>query len=224
MIIAVSDYDKNLALTEKICDEARITTIHNGMPDIDQALLAHPAKEPPQIIMTARFEIQKDHRTLFNALRQLKDYPWKLKLIGDGPLMDKSKKAAVESGLEERIVFLGSRSDVAEQLAESQIFVLSSHWEGLPRSIIEAMRAGLPIVATDVGGCKELVAPGENGFLFPKNDEGALLKVLKELLLDQKERERLGKESRKRFLRSFSFDLMFRATLSVYSEIITRKR
>ncbi|CAM5677013.1 Mannosyl transferase OS=Lysinibacillus sphaericus OX=1421 GN=LS41612_05020 PE=4 SV=1 [Lysinibacillus sphaericus] len=92
---------------------------------------------------------------MLEALLALRDIPWHLQFIGDGSLRLSLENYVKDKGLSERVTFLGNQLDVTTLLAESQIFVLLSDWEGLPISIIEAMRAGLPIIATNVGGVNE---------------------------------------------------------------------
>src|SRR5699024_6423825 len=106
---------------------------------------------------------------------------WSLDLIGDGPLKDAIATLATDLGLWERIRFLGQRHDVAEHLARAQVFLLLSNWEGLPLSILEAMRAGLPVIASDVGGCNEAVVDGETGFVVQRGDVDALRERLTQL-------------------------------------------
>ncbi len=156
-IITVSEYDRQLALQEKVAPEEKMVTIHNGMPDISPELYADPGAEPPRIIMVARFDSQKDHATLLRALSGLKHLSWNLELVGDGPLLEETKKLASDLGIAKRVNFTGATNDVPERLSKSQIFVLSTNWEGLPLTIIEAMRAGLPVIASNVGGCSEAV-------------------------------------------------------------------
>lgn len=149
-IITVSDYDRKLAIKYKITYPNKIITIHNGMPDIDTTLFAKPEVEPVHLIMVARFEEQKDHILLLETLEELKDLPWTLELVGDGPLMGIVREKAEKLGISDKIQFSGACDDVPCRLAKAQIFILTSKWEGFPRSILEAMRAGLPVIASDV--------------------------------------------------------------------------
>lgn len=222
-IITVSDYDRNLALKYKIVPQNKITTIHNGMPDIDKSLLANPGINPVHIIMVARFEEQKDHLLLLNALSEIMDLEWTVEFVGDGPLARNIYQKANDLGIISRIQFVGARNDVAERLTKSQIFVLTSNWEGLPRTIIEAMRAGLPIIATDVGGVKEEVIDSVTGYLVSRGDKLKLKERLKELILDSNKRIKLGSAGRKRYEELFTFDRMAKATFGVYQEVINNK-
>lgn len=145
-----------------------------------------------RLVMVARFQEQKDHAALFRALAGLTSLPWQLDLIGHGPLEEAAKRLALELGLGEWVRFHGLRNDVAEWLAKAQVFLLITNWEGFPHSILEAMRAGLPVVASDVGRINESVVEGETGFLVPRADVGALRERLSVLLQGPQLRERLG--------------------------------
>jgi glycosyltransferase involved in cell wall biosynthesis len=180
---------------------------------------AGPAS-PVRLVMTARFQPQKDHPTLFRALAALKDQPWTLDLIGDGPDTEACRALAEELGIAGRIDFAGQRLDVAERLAEADVFLLVTKWEGFPRSILEAMRAGLPVIASDVGGCKESVEEGVTGYLVPKEDPEALAERLRELTDSPDLRTRMGRAGRKSYEENFTFEAMYRKTRGVYREIV----
>jgi glycosyltransferase involved in cell wall biosynthesis len=220
--ISVSEFDRKLSIDEKVFSADRIITIHNGMPDIDPSLRADPGRSPVRFLMIARFEPQKDHPTLFQALAPLSPAPWQLDLIGDGPLLPQAQAMARELGLSERIRFWGQRMDVAQRLAEAQVAVLSTNWEGFPRSILEAMRAGLPVVASAVGGIAESVHDGVNGFVVPRGDPDALRTRLKQLLDDSALRTRMGSQGRERYERHFTLDHTVEKTLAIYHQTVAK--
>lgn len=219
-IVTVSEFDRRLALRHGVGPPETVTTVHNGMPDVEDGLEADPTEEPPRLIMVARFEVQKDHGTLLEALARLDDRAWTLDLVGDGPRRRIVERRARELGLADRVRFLGHRDDVAELLADAQLFVLASRWEGFPRSILEAMRAGLPVVASDVGGVSESVADGDTGRVVPPEEPDALAGPLQELLSESRERARMGRAGRERYEERFTFERMFEETLQVYGEVL----
>jgi glycosyltransferase involved in cell wall biosynthesis len=219
-IIAVSEYDRQLALKHAIAPPDTIVTIHNGMPAVDPSLQASPELTPPRLVMVARFESQKDQATLVQALSGLNQYEWSLDLVGDGPQRSAVEAAVGEAGLEGRVRFLGFRNDVPELLSQSQLFVLSSHWEGFPRTIVEAMRAGLPVIASDVGGVSEAVIDGETGCVVPPADHIALRRALEQLICDAGLREEMGARGRQRFEQQLTFDRMVEATAQLYRQLV----
>jgi len=222
-IITVSEYDRSLALRLKVAHQNRLIAIHNGMPDILPALLSAPAQEPVKIVMVARFQKQKDFVTLFSALSGLLGYKWSLLLIGNGPLLDLVQSQAKGFGITDRIIFWGEQDNVAEHLSKCQIFVLTSNWEGFPRSILEAMRAGLPVIASDVGGVSEAVIDDKTGFLIPRKDDKTLQNRLKILIDDTEKRKQLGKAGRESYEKNFTFNKMAEKTLQVYEGLLDSK-
>jgi glycosyltransferase involved in cell wall biosynthesis len=170
--------------------------------------------------MVGRHVPQKDHPTLLRALAKLRDKAWTIDLIGSGPNEGKNQALARELGLAERVRFLGYRTDVADRMAETDVNVLISNWEGLPRSIIEAMRAGLPTVASDVGGNRELVVDDSTGYLAPRGDADAVANRLAGLIDDRHKRKALGTNARRSFEQGFTFTAMFDNTMAVYRRIL----
>lgn len=217
-LICVSDYDRSLAARSRVGEAHQLITIHNGMPHRLEDRVADPGIQPARLVMVARLDGQKDHPSLFQALRTIPGV--ELDLVGDGPLRSELENLAEALELSDRVHFLGQRSDVAAILARAQIFVLASHYEGFPRSILEAMRTGLPVVASDVAGVKEAVLDGETGFLIPKGDVETLREKLLGLTRDPNLRKRMGVNGRRRFLENFTFEHMYRKTLAVYREVL----
>lgn len=121
-------------------------------------------------------------------------------------------------GLDDKVIFTGHRHDVPELLMQSNVSVLPSHTEGLSNSLLESMAAGLPLVATDVGGNPELVREGENGFLVPVQDPEALAQAIGRILADENLARRFGRASKQRAQEEFSMERMVRDTQQVYLE------
>ncbi|EOJ6891533.1 TPA: glycosyltransferase family 4 protein [Escherichia coli] len=221
-IITVSQQDKDLAIKYRVVSAEKQVVIHNGMPEIEMVCDNKKIESYPTIklISVARFSEQKDHKTLFLALKELKDYDWSLSLVGKGPLIDHYKKYAIELGIFERIKFLGERSDVADLLSESNVFLLISNWEGFPRSILEAMRAGLPVIASDVGGTSESVLNNKTGFLISRNDVHTLKEKIEILIKNEALRNEMGRYAREIYLANFTFDSMYNKTVALYKSLI----
>jgi len=218
-IITVSEYDRQLALSAGIVGEDKLVAVYNGMADVGPQLRARPGQSPVRLVMVARFGAQKDHPTLLRALAGLLDLPWEIDLIGDGELLGQTQALAGELGLANRINFLGQRRDVDELLARAQVSVLATNWEGFPLSILEAMRAGLPVVATEVAGIGESVRDGDTGYLVPRGDVVVLQDRIRRLLTDAALRTRMGASGRGRFEQHFTLPLFVQNTLAVYQEV-----
>jgi glycosyltransferase involved in cell wall biosynthesis len=217
-IINVSDANRRLALKHRVAKPSRLVTIHNGIPDEPAHSCARPGD--PAVIMVARFAPQKNQAMLLEAAAQLA-MPFTLQFAGSGPTLPDVQRRANQLGIESRIQFLGDRSDVRRLLSRASIFALTTNWEGFPLSILEAMRAGLPIIACDVGGVREAVIDGANGFLIQPGDTKALVTALATLLTDECLRHRMGAESRWIFEERFTAQHMFRMTYDVYRRSVS---
>jgi glycosyltransferase involved in cell wall biosynthesis len=213
--IAVSDEVRTSILENIGPVGSKITVIANGV-DVpryqqpvnkrairDQLGLAHNVR---LLIMVGAFKEQKGHRYLVQSASQLlPNFPeLHILLVGDGELRDRLELQVEALGLSERIHFLGNRSDVPELLAASDYFVLPSLWEGLPMALIEAMACGLPIVATEVSGSKQVVVSGETGLLVPPGDALQLTEALTRLLSDPVQAREMGAAARRRVETEFS--------------------
>jgi glycosyltransferase involved in cell wall biosynthesis len=222
-IITVCESDRRAAVRARVTSSDRLVTIYNAMPDIDEALRARPGNSPPQLVMVARLTYWKDQPALLHALAGLKDLDWQLEFVGDGPLRGQVEELTQSLGLTSRVTFLGLRRDVPERLAAAQVFVLTSKWEGFPRSILEAMRAGLPVVASDVGGVQESVVDGSTGFVIPCGDAVRLRECLRKLITDSELRVRMGEAGRARYEEKFTFDRLIERTTKVYEAVLERR-
>jgi glycosyltransferase involved in cell wall biosynthesis len=222
-IITVSEFDRRLALEAGLVPEDRIVTVYNGIPDIPASRRADPGQTPPRLVMVARFEPQKDHSSLLTALARLQDEPWELDLIGDGPLRAQMESMAAGLGLGGRVRFLGHRTDVDEILARAQISLLVSNWEGFPLTILEAMRARLPVVASSVAGIAEAISEEVTGYLVPRGDVRLLQDRIGRLLRDPGLRTRMGTHGRSRYEQHFTLDHFVTQTLAVYQNVLAKR-
>lgn len=221
-IIAVSQYDADLARRWRVGRPGQVVALENGIPDIALQRRERGAGELLRVVMTARFAVQKDQQQLIRAAAQVPGV--ELWLIGDGPLLPEAQALAQQLGVSERVSFLGSRSDVPELLAQADVFALISNYEGFPMSTLEAMRAALPVIVSDVGGAGEAVMPGGTGFLVPKGDVPELARVLQVLVDDPAWRVAMGEAGRARFLSLYRLDTMLERTFAVYDALLAERR
>lgn len=221
-IISVSELGAKDAAQFGIGRKSQVLPILNGIPD-------HPGRarldrdSGLSCTMVARFTDFKDHGLLLRAFARVPGEV-RLKLVGDGATLTAARKLAEELGIRERVEFKGSRGDVPEILAQTDVFVLASKTETLPISILEAMRAGLPVVASDVGGVSEEVVDGETGFLVAPGSVEELSTSLVRLIADKALRIAMGRAGRRRFEEEFLADKMIERTEAVYRQILAEKR
>ncbi len=222
-IICVSEFDKNLALKFNIAPESKLITIHNG---VDPMVFAESLKSKNfkkfdneiYITFVGRLAPQKDIFLLIDAVEPIDGI--KVLVVGDGELRNKVEKYISEKKLNNKIKLLGERFDVPDILAQSDIFVLPSKWEGLPLTIIEAMMSKLPVVATAVGGVPELVDDGITGILVPPGDVKALRFAIKKLVEHPDLRIKMGENGHKKAMEKFKLEDMLVKTLNVYYEVL----
>ena len=217
-IISVSELGTRDAAEFKIGQKEQVVPILNGIPD-------HPLRaeldrdKPLSCAMVARFTDFKDHGVLLRAFARVPGEV-RLKLVGDGGTMAAAQKLAEDLGIRDRVEFKGSRGDVPEILAQTDVFVLASKTETLPISILEAMRAGLPVIASDVGGVSEEVIDGETGILVEPGSVDELAAALNRILADKALRIAMGKKGRRRFEQIFIAEEMINKTSAVYRQVL----
>jgi glycosyltransferase involved in cell wall biosynthesis len=170
-----------------------------------------------RVVVTAVSRLVR-HKGYPELLAAMRDVPAELWVVGERLASDHGADMEpyfAASGLGDRLRRLGYRRDVAAILAASDIFVLPSHFEGLPMSVIEAMLCALPVVATDIRGPREQVVEGETGFLVPPGGVAPLADALRRLVEDRALRERLGQASLARATALFREDIVTEHTIDL---------
>ncbi len=182
-------------------------------------------REAVVIVHVGRFVELKNHALLLRSFARVQsETPVYLWLVGDGELRPKTEQLAQELGVADRVRFWGVRSDVADILNAADIFTLPSKWEGNPLSVMEAMAAGLPVVATAVGGVPELVEDGVSGLLTPNEDLDALVAALQRLVDSVELRRRMSNAALQRAREKFDIRHTVLAYEALYEELLQRKR
>jgi len=166
----------------------------------------------------------KDQATLLRAARLVADADpeFRLDIIGDGPARGELLALREDLSLGDRVCFLGERMDVAGCLAACDLFVLSSETEGLSLTLLEAMAAGLPIVATAVGGNREVVVEGETGLLVPAKSPQALAHAIRCLLCDPARLLRMGRAARAQVEKEFDMRQVVVKYETLYRELLEK--
>jgi glycosyltransferase involved in cell wall biosynthesis len=219
-VINVCEHERVLAQQFGVCPAKALEVVHNGIAEIPLVRSRPIDAQPPVIVMVARFAWQKDHSTLLQALSGLLDMEWRLLLVGTGELKPHVDAQAGALGLRGRVSILPPESDVNRLLMEAQIFVLSTNFEALPISILEAMRAALPVVATDVGGVAESVRHEETGLLVPRGDVAGMRDALARLIAGPALRVAMGTAGRSLWAAQFTSSTMTARTVEVYKRAL----
>ena len=203
-VICVSERERRRGVDAHACTPARAVVIPNAV-DVTRfgPHVGNGVGGPVELVSVGRLAPPKDFPTLIDAVAALPRGSVRLHVLGDGPQREELVERVARHGLEDWVAFEGTRDDVAPDLARADVFVLASRSEGMPMSVLEAMAAGLPVVASDVGGICELV-DDETGMTVPPADTTALAEALARLVVDGELRRRLGAAGRSRAARRFA--------------------
>lgn len=188
--------------TEKVknyfpkCIQRGSIVIPNPLID-DNLPVADYGSSKKEIVGIGRLSEQKNFALLIDAFAELNPNEYILKIYGEGPLRASLENQIEELGMRDKVILMGKVNRVVDHIKNSDIFVLSSIWEGMPNVLLESMAMGLACIATDVpsGGCRELIQNRENGILIPVNDKSALVNSLRTLIEDEELKKSLKKEA-----------------------------
>ena len=213
-IVAVSEGERELAVETAIVPPERACVIRNavadsGLPSEAARLRARESLRLPAeatvVGTVGRLARQKAPGVLLEAAALLRDRnKVRFLVAGDGPLARRLARLADESGVADRVTFAGHRNDVADLYAATDIYVQPSLWEGSPYAVLDAMVRGLPVVASDIPGHRDMVMDGSTGLLVPAGDPPALARAIRSLLDDEEDGRRLGRAGRELVLREHS--------------------
>jgi glycosyltransferase involved in cell wall biosynthesis len=227
-IVGVSEGVKT-RLLELGFPSAKCLAIPNGVnvPQLQSVPVPAWPERLPHVIMASRFARQKDPMTLIQALRVLHErrIPTRLAFAGLGKphLIRKCQQAASRAGLMDSIDFLGQVSPLPQLLGKHQIFVLSTHYEGMPLALIEAMAMGCACVATDVVGVREVIDHGRTGLLVPEGDACALADAIAQLLDDPARAEKMGLNAQAVARENFDLAGMHASYTALILQLVSRK-
>jgi glycosyltransferase involved in cell wall biosynthesis len=225
-----ADLDKGERL--KILRRERSHVVHNGIampPPLAAPMLGDfraelgISRETPLALSIGRLHEQKDQRTLLDAWAGVRgEFPDAvLALVGSGEMEGELRVRSVALSLGDSVRFVPPRRDLAPVYADSDLFVLSSRWEGLPYVVLEAMAYELPVVSTAVDGIPEAVMNEDTGLLVPARDPVSLAAAMRRLFRDPELRASMGASGRARVERHFTLEEMVEGVLRVYGEVLS---
>lgn len=176
-------------------------------------------------LAVGRIQVEKDYPSMLHAFAKAKDAKRSILLIvGRGPHGKEMEKLAGELGVSGLVHFLGVRTDVPDLMNLADGYVMSSAWEGLPMVLLEASASELPVVATDVGGNREVVVDGKTGFIVPPNDPRALASAMECVMeMGEVERSEMGRAGRDHVEKYYSLEKVVDTWEELYGEILNRK-
>ena len=215
-LICVAQAERALAASLPI-PARHIEVIRNGIPDT--VLRANPGAPLRRIVMVARLKAPKRPDLLIRAFVEADIADCELIIAGEGPDMDALQTLVTRVASGRRVTLCGPVVDIPALLASAQAFSLVSDHEGLPLSILEAMRAGLPVIASDLPGIREQLDNGD-GCLVPDNNVATLATAIRKVATSTELRSTLGARARARWARDFRLDRMADATWQIYQDVL----
>jgi len=222
-LVVVCQADKVKGLKSGIGQQGQYEVINYGIDHarFSCATAALSKNQEVLIGMIACFKPQKAPLDFIEAARQVvaQGSNARFILVGDGILRNAIQKRILAYGLEDKITLAGWRRDIPEILNSLDVFVLTSLWEGLPVSVLEALACGKPVVATNTGGIAEAVLDGKNGFLVEPKEAKRLAGILSRLAGDQQLRIKLGKQAKENIAGAFLLDSMIENHQMLYSKL-----
>jgi glycosyltransferase involved in cell wall biosynthesis len=231
--IAVSQAVRRQMISWYHLDPKKVEVIYNGVrPEFFQVTALREASrrslglspETRVVGIVARLHLEKGFDTLFGAMEGVKSsYPLKVLIAGTGPHEEDIRDMAARRGLADKVDFLGYLRDIPELLAAMDVFVLPSLKEGFSNSILEAMAAGLPLIATELEPIREAVEPGVSGLLFPPRDSEALGRCLAQVLADPDLASKLGRAAQARVAEHFTIDRFGRRIQNLYDRLVRER-
>jgi glycosyltransferase involved in cell wall biosynthesis len=230
-VVTVSELDRTRMAELEGVPAAKLALIRNAV--LPREVTGHDLRQElgipagaPVLVALAMLRRQKALGVLVQALAIVRErFPDAVVLVAGGPLddnpeADRLRRLIGELGLEPAVHLLGRRDDVGDVLAAADVGVLSSDYEGTPLAVLEYMQAGLPVVATAVGGVPEFVVDGVTGRLVPPRDPAALAGAVVQLLDDPERRRGMGERGRDRQQAEFTFDAVVDRFVALYDELL----
>jgi glycosyltransferase involved in cell wall biosynthesis len=233
-MVAVSNDVKRDIVTKLGCPPGQVRVLYNGidvneygsvLPDPQLRQILDIPEGNKLIVMLARLVEQKKHTRFLQALEMIHNElpPVSILFVGDGKLRGELEREVETRHLGGMVSFTGHRTDIPQILALSDLSVLTSDREGFSNTIIESLAAGVPVVATDVGGNSEAIVDGECGFIVQPDDLPGLARALKAFLVNDSLRRKMSQSARMR-AQHFSLENMLDETRRLYLELLTRNR
>jgi glycosyltransferase involved in cell wall biosynthesis len=220
-IVANSQDVAGYIVRHYLAPRARIRVIYNGI-DVERF---HPDSTtsdiPGPIVTVGRLVRQKNHELFLRAAAQLVQCVPEIRfvIVGEGPLRPQLEDHARRLNIADRVCFAGERQDVERVLQTASLFWLTSRWEGTPNVVLEAMASGVPVIAADVGGTRELIRSGSDGFVVPGEEVEGFVRHSRDLLADLEVRRRFAVAARGR-AEEFSNSRMVTAMTRLYDEVL----
>jgi glycosyltransferase involved in cell wall biosynthesis len=228
-VIASASSVRDFYIKQVHADPRKVDVIYNAVdfgqaePTETRRAMREALGIPPDALVAGtigRLTEQKGHRYLLDAIAAPELAAIHLLVVGGGELLDDLVRRTRASGTSDRVHFAGARRDLGNLLGAMDVFVMPSLWEGLPLSLVLAMGAGLPVVATSVAGMPEVIDDGRTGVLVPPGDSAALASALARLFNQPRSRARMAHDGRQAVLPRFGVDQYVNSVVALYDRLL----
>lgn len=219
-IVAVSNSERQTLIDVIGLVEEKIRLIPNGVPNTPDTIKFTAKPNGPVVLLNVnRFDHQKNPDLLIPIAREMKEHQLncKINVIGYGDKFNHIKNVIEAEGLVDVITLLGPTNDPRLAMKSADIMLSTSRWEGMPLAILEAMSEGLPVIASNVAGNRDIVMDGSTGLLFHLESPSNAVKHIERLVTNREEREMLGRNARTNVAENFSIEQMTRKTIELYN-------
>jgi len=214
--ITVSEFDSKLGEKHQLFKKEKFETIANGVKQQTHQIAKKDSTL--QVIFVGRASYQKNCKSAIKVISYT-NADIHLTIYASGDAVETLQSLIDSSQAKNRITLLKNQPNAAAKMPQYSVMLITSRYEGMPLSALEAMRAGLTLVSTDVCGMNEIVIEGKNGYLFPEDNEQKMAKVLDSLARDSDKLERMGRHSQLLYNEKFTVAKMLDATHSVYRKL-----
>ena len=223
--ITVSNSERNKILLNKITTKNKLNKIENGVEILQDKTASFNTKEGKlNIITISRFDFAKNSFLLIPILKELKNqyskFNFIINILGEGKGEENFKNEIASKGLSANFKLFGAQINIAEYLINSFCYISTSKWEGMPLGVIEAMAVGLPVIATNVTGNKDVVKNNVNGYLYDINNPKEAAEYIIKIANDRDLWNRLSKSSKDLVRKYYSVERMSNETLDLYNRIL----
>jgi glycosyltransferase involved in cell wall biosynthesis len=213
-------------LNEYGVDSSKIAVMWNGVDEKIFCPLNNKEKLEKYVLYTGVLRARKGLFDLMKCVVLVKKIIPDIKFIicGTGPLLQKLKEQVQNLGLEEQVIFLGrvDRKKLIQMYQNATIHVIPSIYEGLPTVLLEAMACGLPVVATNIGGNRDIISSNVNGLLVPPGSPKEMAQMISVLWVDESLRNRLGHSARETILKKYTWDIITTNFINIYECLLQK--
>ncbi|MBN2571336.1 MAG: glycosyltransferase, partial [Ignavibacteriales bacterium] len=221
-IIAVSKGEFSDLGKNKICKKSKLAQINNGIKLQNSSAYFPNENQKFRIVTITRFDYQKNTEMLVDIIREMNNNEFEFVIIGTGKNENQIKTEIDKLNSKSNVIFTGGVTNTQDILKDCHCYISTSRWEGLPLAVLEAMANGLPVVATNVVGNKDILIHNQNGFLFNISNHKEAVEYISMLANEKTLWERISNAAKNSVKDNFSLEQMIKKTKNIYEIILIK--